>query len=365
MDDMLWGVTLRSPHPFARIIAVDIGRRSPPRACTPCSPPTTCPAATSTAWSSSDQPVLAHDVVRYQGEAIALVAADHPEIARQAAKKIRVDYQVWDPVTDARDALGHPNWNRLHDDPADSIELSRSAAPIHPKGNMVRHLKIRKGDPDAAADVVGLGARRWPVERLGATEVGRRAFPAAGAVQSMSLRAVSSGVSRLRASSSISAHAAVGIGASSAKQVIHAGHRPLIPHWPMSQRQIGFTPPLVGSICFSTSRTYSSGSLSTGVTPATCRASKAANATARSWRCCRLGEAAEVGQPLALLLGHVVAVGQVRRGDRGDTTRRCRPRGPPTAATASRISLWSSIASSVSASGSVPAAPLPTRSSSG
>src|SRR5437867_3505880 len=24
MDDMLWGVTLRSPHPYARIVAVDI-----------------------------------------------------------------------------------------------------------------------------------------------------------------------------------------------------------------------------------------------------------------------------------------------------------------------------------------------------
>jgi xanthine dehydrogenase D subunit len=93
-------------------------------------------------------------VVRYQGEAIALVAADHPEIARQAAKKIRVDYDIWDPVTDARDALGHPNWNRLHDDPAESTEMSRSAAHIHPNGNLVRHLKIRKGDPDAKADIV-------------------------------------------------------------------------------------------------------------------------------------------------------------------------------------------------------------------
>ncbi len=57
-------------------------------------------------------------MVRYQGEPVALVAADHPEIARQAAKQIRVDYEVWEPVTDARVALGHPGWNRLHDEPA-------------------------------------------------------------------------------------------------------------------------------------------------------------------------------------------------------------------------------------------------------
>ena len=45
------------------------------------------------------------DVVRYQGEPVALVAADHPEIARQAAKQIQVDYEVLEPVTDAHEAL--------------------------------------------------------------------------------------------------------------------------------------------------------------------------------------------------------------------------------------------------------------------
>jgi xanthine dehydrogenase D subunit len=154
MDDMLWGVTLRSPHPFARIIAVDIAEALATTGVYAVLTADDVPGRNIYGLELSDQPVLAHDVVRYQGEAIALVAADHPEIAKQAAKKIRVDYQVWDPITDARDALGHPNWNRLHDDPADSIELSRSAAPIHPKGNLVRHLKIRKGDPEASADVV-------------------------------------------------------------------------------------------------------------------------------------------------------------------------------------------------------------------
>ena len=37
----------------------------------------------------ADQPVLADDVVRYQGEPVALVAADHPEIARRAAARSR------------------------------------------------------------------------------------------------------------------------------------------------------------------------------------------------------------------------------------------------------------------------------------
>ena len=40
--------------------------------------------------------------MRYQGEPVALVAAEHPETARRAAARIVVDYEVLDPVTDAR-----------------------------------------------------------------------------------------------------------------------------------------------------------------------------------------------------------------------------------------------------------------------
>jgi xanthine dehydrogenase D subunit len=157
MDNMLWGVTLRSPHPFARIRAINIGEALATAGVQAVLTADDVPGKNVYGLELSDQPVLAHDVVRYQGEAVALVAADHPEIARQAAKKIRVDYQVWEPITDARHALGHPTWNQLHDEVAPDVELSRSAAPIHPKGNLIRHLKIRKGDPEAKADVVVTG----------------------------------------------------------------------------------------------------------------------------------------------------------------------------------------------------------------
>ena len=49
-----------------------------------------------------DQPVLAGDQVRYVGEPVALVAADHPDIARRAAEAIRVDYEVTVPLTRSR-----------------------------------------------------------------------------------------------------------------------------------------------------------------------------------------------------------------------------------------------------------------------
>src|SRR5260370_40030525 len=94
----------------------------------------------------ADQPVLAADRVRYAGEPVALVAADHPEVARLAGSKIVVDYEVLEPVTDPVAAL----------DPG--------APDVHPHGNLVRHLKIRKGDPAPRADVVGTGRHEVGVQ---------------------------------------------------------------------------------------------------------------------------------------------------------------------------------------------------------
>ena len=136
MDDMIWGVTLRSPHPSARIASIDIG----PALVTPgvyaVLTADDIPGENALGLEHQDQPALAAGVVRYQGEPVALVAADNPDIARQAAKKIVVEYQVLEPLTDPRAALG----------PA--------STKIHEGGNIVRHLKIRKGEANPTAPVV-------------------------------------------------------------------------------------------------------------------------------------------------------------------------------------------------------------------
>ena len=74
-----------------------------------CSPPTTCPGENAFGLEHADQPVLAVGVVRYQGEPVALVAADHPETARRAAAADRVDYEVLPAVTDARAGADGPH----------------------------------------------------------------------------------------------------------------------------------------------------------------------------------------------------------------------------------------------------------------
>src|SRR5499427_10091182 len=117
MDNMLWGVTLRSPHPHARIRSVAIGDALATAGVYAVLTSQDVPGQNASGLDHLDQPVLAAGIVRYQGEPVALVAADHPEIARLAASKIVVDYDVLDPVTDPVAALN-------------------PAAPnVHPAGN--------------------------------------------------------------------------------------------------------------------------------------------------------------------------------------------------------------------------------------
>ncbi len=154
-DDMLWGVILRSPHPYARIRSIDIGPALATGGVYAVLTHDDVPGENAYGLEHADQPVLAEDVVRFQGDPVALVAADHPEIARQAAKKIVVDYEVLAPVTDAKVAVGHAPW--VPDPDLVDTGVDGKVPEIHAGGNLVRHLRIRHGDPDATAEVVVTG----------------------------------------------------------------------------------------------------------------------------------------------------------------------------------------------------------------
>ncbi|SHN66648.1 xanthine dehydrogenase, molybdenum binding subunit apoprotein [Geodermatophilus obscurus] len=135
-DDMVWGVTLRSPHPHARIRRIDVTEALTVPGVSAVLTADDVPGENAFGLEHADQPVLAGEFVRYEGEPVALVAADHPETARRAAGRIRVDYEVLPALTDARRAL---------DD---------DAPQVHPGGNLVRHLRLRRGDPAPTAPVV-------------------------------------------------------------------------------------------------------------------------------------------------------------------------------------------------------------------
>ena len=138
-EGMLWGATVRSPHPYARIKSIDTSDALAAPGVSVVLTHRDVPGRNLYGLEIPDQPVLASDVVRYWGEAVALVAADHPERARRAAERVRVDYEVLTPVTEAEAAL------------------AADAPRLHPEGNVTRHVKIRHGDPGARAEVVVTG----------------------------------------------------------------------------------------------------------------------------------------------------------------------------------------------------------------
>jgi xanthine dehydrogenase D subunit len=139
VDGMLWGATVRSPHPYARILSIDTAEALAAPGVHAALTHKDVPGRKVYGLEIRDQPVLAIDVVRYWGEAVALVAADTPEHARRAAQKVRVEYDVLEPLTDPE------------------LALTAAAPRLHPHGNVTRQVKIRRGDQSARADVVVTG----------------------------------------------------------------------------------------------------------------------------------------------------------------------------------------------------------------
>ena len=91
---------------------------------------------------SVDWPVLCGKKVRYVGDAVAIVAADSPEIAAAALELIEIDFDELPVVSNAIAAL-EPGAPQVHEE--------------RPDGNLLKHIKVRKGDIEdgfAAADVI-------------------------------------------------------------------------------------------------------------------------------------------------------------------------------------------------------------------
>jgi CO/xanthine dehydrogenase Mo-binding subunit len=143
---MLWGHTLRSPHAHARITSIDIAEAVAMPGVHAVLTHDDVPGQKTYGLEFSDQPVLAIDRVLYYGESVALVAAEHPEQARRAAEKIVVAYEPLEPVA--------------------NMERATESAPLHaesptrghgylddPRPNVVRHMVIRHGEPEASAEV--------------------------------------------------------------------------------------------------------------------------------------------------------------------------------------------------------------------
>jgi selenium-dependent xanthine dehydrogenase len=77
--------------------------------------------------------------VRYVGDAIAIVAAESQQIAEQASALIEAEFDLQPVITNA-------------------VQARQEGQPqLHPNGNLLKHIKVRKGDMDkgfAEADVI-------------------------------------------------------------------------------------------------------------------------------------------------------------------------------------------------------------------
>jgi CO/xanthine dehydrogenase Mo-binding subunit len=143
---MLWGHTLRSPYAHAYVRSVDVSRAVGMPGVHAVLTHEDVPGEKRYGLEFPDQPVLVSDRVRYFGEPVALVAAEHPEQARRAAEQVRVEYEPLEPIVDPERATEqeplHLDWPTMGHGYRDD-----------PRPNVVRSLVIRHGDPEAEGDV--------------------------------------------------------------------------------------------------------------------------------------------------------------------------------------------------------------------
>ncbi|WP_370152892.1 xanthine dehydrogenase subunit D [Streptacidiphilus sp. EB129] len=149
-EDMLWGMALRSPHAHAKILSVDISEALTLPGVYAVMTHEDIPGSKFYGLEIQDQPALAMDKIRYHGEAIAIVAADHPETARRALAKVKVEYEVLPPITTEEQCLDPETYGYVHD-PAEYKG--------HASGNIVHQQKVVSGlgvndDVRALADVI-------------------------------------------------------------------------------------------------------------------------------------------------------------------------------------------------------------------
>lgn len=136
---MLYGATVRSPYPHCRIKGIDTTRAAALPGVHAVCTADDIPGANQIPLVFQDHPVLADGVARFHGEAIALVAAETPEIAHKAASLVALDLDELPAVDDMDEAMA-----------------SRDVL-VYGSDNIFRAYHVRKGDIDAGfaeADVV-------------------------------------------------------------------------------------------------------------------------------------------------------------------------------------------------------------------
>ena len=107
MPGLLWGATVRSLHPHARLAAVRFAAERAPEDSW-CVTAADLPGPNGIQLLGDDWPILAEGAVHHVGEPVALVAASSPLAARRARRLVEVEYEPLPPVLDLEAAEGLP-----------------------------------------------------------------------------------------------------------------------------------------------------------------------------------------------------------------------------------------------------------------
>jgi CO/xanthine dehydrogenase Mo-binding subunit len=133
------GAVLRSPYHHARVLTINGERAKGIEGVLAVLTAAIIPGPNRFGVLIPDQPVLAEDVVRFQGEALALVVAENEALARQTLDLIEVSCEPLPTLFDPE------------------VAMATDAPLLHPEGNLLDHRRIYAGDIEdglARADIV-------------------------------------------------------------------------------------------------------------------------------------------------------------------------------------------------------------------
>src|SRR5262245_47575062 len=140
LPGMLHAALLTSPHAHARIVGyrADAARARPGVKAVLTGADFTGPRA---GGIIKDESMVARDKVRYVGEVVAAVAATDPEIARQAAAAIEIDYEPLPAVLSIEQALA-PSAPILHEEYGSYFKVIQGGG----HGNVLFETTVEEGD---------------------------------------------------------------------------------------------------------------------------------------------------------------------------------------------------------------------------
>ena len=134
LDGMLYGALKFSDHPRANVLKIDTSAAAAMPGVIRIFTAKDVPGDKTIGLIKQDWPLMIGEgeVTHYIGDVLAGVVAESEALARLAVEAIIVDYEVLTPVVDCHAALQ-----------ADSPQ-------VHPWGNVLSHMEIKRGDADAA-----------------------------------------------------------------------------------------------------------------------------------------------------------------------------------------------------------------------